>query len=135
MLLRIDGVILVRLAIEVDSEARDHRNRSLEVDERIRNRTARSFVADPPGHREVSIKPRVHQNTAIRLDAQLTEARRGVLGIGFDPQTGAVGVGAHHPDAVLHDVLLAVYKGDDRRIVTRHKISPRGFDVPPVAFV
>ena len=59
--------------------------------------TATSVAAvgrdEPPGDAEVAVEPRVVEDPAVDLDAELPPPERSRVGSGLDPQAGGVGVG------------------------------------------
>ena len=49
---------------------------------------------DPAGQPEVAVEPGVQQGAAVHLDGELAASGPPGVGVGLDPQVGAVGVGA-----------------------------------------
>lgn len=84
-------------AIEVDRQLRDPDHRIVEPQELL-DQGPVAFDDDTSGEHEVPVEPRVGQEAPVGLDAQLAEADAGGVGLRFDPQIGAVGVGSDHPE-------------------------------------
>jgi len=83
MPLRIKSKALVRSAVKVNCQLRDHHQRigAQKVDFAVQRR-------DSPGHSQVTIQPGVAQQPAIGLNINLCETVCGRVGVRFELETG-----------------------------------------------
>src|SRR5690606_23548718 len=78
------------LPVQVDGQLRDPKQRAVDPEQAL----LAVGQAHAPRQTEISVQPRVEQDSAVDLHRQLTPARRGDVGAGFDPEVRAVGVGS-----------------------------------------
>ena len=119
----------VDAAIEMDGELRHARHRSLGVDERRRA----AAVDDVTGDAEVPVEPRVVQDAAVHLDAELLPAGGAGIGARVDPQTRRVGVGADDPQRCRRGEAGGEAPRDDRTVA--HDVPGLGDVAPRVPLV
>ena len=86
------------LPVEVDRQLRNATDRSIDEEQALLE-PARTPHDDPPGEPQVPVEPGVEQRAAVDLDGQLATACPPGVGVGLDPQVGAVGVGADDAEA------------------------------------
>ena len=132
--LRVDRPAFVGGTVEVDRKVGDGRNRCLEIDQ-LAFDLAIAAEGDAPGQGQVAVEPRGQQGTAVDFHAQLPKALTLQLGLGLDPQAGAVCVRTDHADAAMQGRVTAQLEGDNGRVITGDVIAAIGFGEPGLAFV
>ncbi len=86
--------LLVHVAVEVDRELGQPKERAIDLDEPDFSRTQRDTTREA----QIAVEPRVDQRAAVHVDAELAVARTADVGAGLDAQVRAVGVRADHDE-------------------------------------
>lgn len=133
--LGIDAALAVDVAVEVDGQTRNDRHRPAQIDQAGSQRAVGAAHHDAPGEGQVAIEPGVEQHAAIDFDAELEIAAPIALGIGPHHQTGAVGMGTQHADAVAMQRVGTEREGDDRGAVAHRVVAATGLQRPVRGFV
>ena len=133
--LGIDAAVAIDVAVEMNGETRNHRQRAAKIHQ-VRPQAATRTVAhhDPPGQGKVAVEPGIEQRAAIDLDAQLKISAPVFFGIGPHHQAGTVGVGAQHADAMAAERFRPHHKGDQRRIIADAVVAAAGLQIPVGGF-
>ena len=126
---------VIDLAIEVNGETRNNRQWPLAVDQAAEQNTPLVAQGHPACQRQVAIKPRVQQHTAINLDTELDVTNTLHGGVGFELQTRTIGMGADHAQTTHGQRALGGAKGDQGGVIARHKIAAAWCYLPSFGFV
>lgn len=122
--------LLVRVelggTVEVDGQGGDTEDGPVDLDEALGE--AALAVADEgtAGDAQVAVEPGVPEPAAVRLDADLQEARVCLAADGLDAESGRVGVGSDHGKGVPRAPLGAYGESDDAGAVAGEVVLAAG---------